>query len=45
MKQTVQFSKTKYSLQPDGTWKKGADARSPQKTLAGVKAIKGKIRK
>jgi hypothetical protein len=33
-----------YYVQPDGTWKKGADGRSGGKTLAEVKKIKGKIR-
>lgn len=31
MKKALPFSKDKMSLQPNGSWKKGADARSTQK--------------
>ena len=44
MKQPA-YSKSKYYLQPDGTYKKGGDGRSAGKTLKEVKAIKGKVSK
>lgn len=34
------FSKSRYFVQPDGTWKKGGDGRSPGKTLKELKDMK-----
>jgi hypothetical protein len=34
-----EYSKAKYYLQPDGTWKKGGDGRSPGKTKAELEAM------
>jgi hypothetical protein len=37
--------KSRYYLQPDGSYKKGGDGRSVGLTLAEVKKKKGKIKK
>jgi hypothetical protein len=39
---TTPWSKSLYYLQPDGSWKRGGDGRSPGKTRAEVSALQVK---